>query len=422
MRLRAGFDVLDRAQRHPFLLGSLALHAALLAGLYLSGPYSLRQRQHAHDEPRMAAALDAGRRAQMQRHLQRLEALARELQVSAPTAAGAEPLQRAQALAERIEQAEQLARAGRLSALLGIGPAEALKRIQTEDASRRRALPPPDTAHALAHLEHRARSAAERMREQARRQATGHRLVSEAKGRRAGVQAGTAAGAARAGEGARGGATGGARGGGEPTASVGGVGEPQRIYDGAARVPVVDAPPLRLATGRSFGPGARYAKRIFLDRWNVVGPFAANGSRALMEVLGPELAVDLDALYQGKHGVVGWTAQHSATYPFVPEPREPDAIYYASTELRVERDTEVWLDVGVDDDAKLWLNDDLVWESGNGDKPWYRRPYYRLDEDLARYALVEQRIRVTLRAGRNTLLLKLYNGVDLTFFSVVVAR
>lgn len=425
MRLRAGFDALDGARRQPFLIGSLALHAAMLAGLYFSGPHSLRQQQQAHDASRIAAVLDAARRAQMQRHLQRLEALARELKLAPPTAADVEPLQRAQALAERIEQAEQVARAARLSRLLGIKPAEALQQIRAEDARRRRTLPPPDPAHALAHLEQRARGAAQRMRDQARQEAAGHRLASASAGKRTGAQQGGAAShlAAEGRAHARaGGRPGGGSGGGEPTASIGGVGEPQRIYDGATRSPSLDTAQLRLATGRSFGPGAHYANRVFLDRWSVVGPFAAQGSRALGDVLGPELAVDLDAIYQGKHGLVSWTAQHSATYPFVPEPREADAVYYASTELRMDRDTEAWLDVGVDDDAKLWLNDELVWESGNGDKPWYRRPYDRLDEALARYGLVEQRIPVTLRAGRNTLLLKLYNGVDLMFFSVVVAR
>ena len=40
----------------------------------------------------------------------------------------------------------------------------------------------------------------------------------------------------------------------------------------------------------------------------------------------------------------------------------------------------------------------------------------------ARYGLVENRVQVSLRAGRNTLLLKLYDVTQMMFFSVVVAR
>jgi hypothetical protein len=136
----------------------------------------------------------------------------------------------------------------------------------------------------------------------------------------------------------------------------------------------------------------------------------------------PELAVDLDAVYEGKGGeLVAWRYVSSPSYPVVPPQRSPDAVFYAYTELRVDRDMTIWVDLGVDDDAKMWINDELVWVSGNADKRWYRRPFYLLDEDLTRYGLVESRQRITLRAGSNTLLLKLYNGIDLMFISVVLA-
>jgi hypothetical protein len=106
----------------------------------------------------------------------------------------------------------------------------------------------------------------------------------------------------------------------------------------------------------------------------------------------------------------------------VPDPRHANAVYYAHTEVHSDREREVWLEIGADDDSKLWLNDELVWRSDpTHDKPWYRRPYHALHERLAQHNLVEARVLVRLRAGRNVLLLKLYNGVDLTFFSVVLA-
>jgi hypothetical protein len=86
----------------------------------------------------------------------------------------------------------------------------------------------------------------------------------------------------------------------------------------------------------------------------------------------------------------------------------------------MEEARDVWLDIGADDDSKLWLNDKLVWTSDGGDKPWYHVPYYNLQPEMARYGLVEGTRRVHLQAGRNTLLFKLYNGIDLMFFSVVL--
>ncbi len=90
--------------------------------------------------------------------------------------------------------------------------------------------------------------------------------------------------------------------------------------------------------------------------------------------------------------------------------------------MRVERDTVVWLDIGADDDSKLWVNDSLVWVSGDADKAWYQRPFTQLGVQIATYDLVEGRRRVVLHAGSNTLLFKLYNGIDLMFLSVVMTR
>jgi hypothetical protein len=79
------------------------------------------------------------------------------------------------------------------------------------------------------------------------------------------------------------------------------------------------------------------------------------------------------------------------------------------------------LEIGADDDSKLWLNDELVWVSDAlSDKPWYRQPFYQLDQEIGQLNFVEGRKLVRLRAGRNTLLFKLYNGIDLMFFSVVI--
>ena len=416
MKTRDGFDPIDWARRHPFVFGSLAVHLLLAAGLYFVGPYTLAKQQRKQDMARVGASLEAARREQIQRHLQKLEQLGKELGAEAPANAASSPLERAEDMTRRVEQAERQARAKEMARLLKITPEQALAKLRVEEVKRSKPLP-QDPAQALAQLERRMRDAAERRRERERREAEGVRVAQAHDGPRS-----AAGGSGPGGDTSGSGRGKGGRGGGEATNSIGGVGEPEREYGAMATAPVLDPARLRYAEARVFGPGAAYANRVYLDRWNVVGPFPANSSRALDQPLPPELAVDLDAVYEGKYGVVGWRAQQSPTYPFIPEPRDADALYYAYTEVRVDRDTDVWLDIGADDDSRLWLNDELVWASGNGDKPWYRRPFYRLDAELSQYGLVEGRVRVTLKAGRNTLLFKLYNGVDLMFFSVVIAR
>jgi hypothetical protein len=195
----------------------------------------------------------------------------------------------------------------------------------------------------------------------------------------------------------------------------------RRRYDRFAKPPPLDTADLHLASEtRSFGPGGPFTNRVYLNRWNVIGPFHAEDPRAINTVYPPEVAVDLDGVYPGKRGLVRWAPQQSSSYPFLPEPLAMNAIYYAATELRVDRDMDVWLDIGADDDTKLWLNDELVWFSAM-DKPWYHQWYRNMHTERANYAMVEGRVRVSLRAGRNRLLLKLYNVQSATFFGVVLA-
>ena len=90
---------------------------------------------------------------------------------------------------------------------------------------------------------------------------------------------------------------------------------------------------------------------------------------------------------------VGW--EPPKTWPYMPYETEPFTIHYAATEVHVDRDTEVWLDIGADDDTRLWLNDELVWASVNRMKPWYQTPYPDLPT-RATYGFVEGRVRVTV--------------------------
>ncbi|MBL8513509.1 MAG: hypothetical protein JNJ55_05925 [Betaproteobacteria bacterium] len=135
----------------------------------------------------------------------------------------------------------------------------------------------------------------------------------------------------------------------------------------------------------------------------------------------PEKGVDLDAVYSGKGGrALRWRYLKAASYPIVPEPFAENSVFYAVTDVFSDIDRDVWLDIGADDDTKLWVNDKLVWTHGTGTKPWYQQAFTRMHAELARYALVEATQRVHLRKGANRLMLKHYNGCCLTFFSVVL--
>lgn len=366
-------------------------------------------------------------------------------------------LERARRAAEALEARERAERAEELSRLLRIPADEARARVEAE--ARGQPAPPAEEAAALARWEERAREAAQRMQQRAERQRNGAPAEGRAPGeptvgasgtagaggdssagpREAGLGQGSGQGS---GPGASPGATAGtAPGSGSGPGAQAGAGQPtlganvpsldggttstdRRTYSSQAPVSAQAVAPGAVARARRVGREGAAANRIVLDRWYVVGPFHADSPQDLHQrVLPPELHVNLDAVYEGKERrLLRWRWSDQPAYPFVPQPRMEDAIYYAYTELVVDQSQDVWLDLGVDDDAKLWLNDALVWVSGPGTKPWYLKPYYNLHDSIANRALVEDSRRVRLQAGRNRLLLKLYNGIDLMFFSVVVRR
>lgn len=184
----------------------------------------------------------------------------------------------------------------------------------------------------------------------------------------------------------------------------------------------VDPATLRTGAGRVIGPGGAFATRVYLDSWYVIGPFPAEGPAPIDTVHPPEEDVDLDGVYRGRDGrTVTWHYASRGFYPFIPPNREERAVYYAYTELRLDKARDVWLDIAADDDSKLWLDGRQIWTGSPGDKPWFRPPYYLPDEQVASLALAEGHRRVHLARGTHRLLVKLFNDRDRAFFSVVLA-
>ena len=135
---------------------------------------------------------------------------------------------------------------------------------------------------------------------------------------------------------------------------------------------------------------------MYVTTWYTIGPFPNELRQHLHTKFPPETVVDLDASYPGKNGKrVKWTFVQSDEPSVVPADPEQYAIYYAFTEIYSDRDRNVWIAVGSDDKANVWINDLPVWISGDQLKGWRINEGYR---------------KVHLKKGRNRVLYRVENG------------
>jgi putative membrane-bound dehydrogenase-like protein len=141
---------------------------------------------------------------------------------------------------------------------------------------------------------------------------------------------------------------------------------------------------------------------LTFDSWLIAGPFENGPDRAGLErVLPPEKGIDLAATYDGKSGKVTWrTVRASAGNYFDLQAfhgaASPHSVSYVYRQIESPVDQEATILLGTDDGCKLWLNDRLVFTS-----------------HATRAAAPEQDVvKVTLRKGKNKILLKIDNGGD----------
>jgi hypothetical protein len=382
-------------------------------------------------------------------------------QPAAPAPSPQELLAQARELRDSILRIEQAAQAKKLAEVLKLPPEQALEKVkqQAAEAARRDAAQdakplqtPEQVDQALARYEQQARESLQRLQTQRAQEQQG--TPTQREGGSAGASSHQGQGAGPGGQVQPGGDNGPTRdplsgagsqgnaggqsgqggvqgaGGGAPGGTAGRADgrqssvqdtEPRR-YDGAQATEAINAKALRLGAGNTLGPGGVWANRVYVDRWYLIGPFPAPKPGSIHTVYPPEQWVDLDGVYLGKgQRVLRWQYVSSAAYPLVPPDYAEQAIYYGHTEITSDRDRKVWLALGADDDAKLWLNDQLVWTSGNQRKAWYTNGGVQsLKEDIQAFNLIEDRRLVQLRKGRNTLLFKLYNNPLDVFFSLVI--
>lgn len=186
----------------------------------------------------------------------------------------------------------------------------------------------------------------------------------------------------------------------------------------------------RLATfpGRTVGGTGPSAKWLFIDSWYILGPFDNTNRANIARKFPPETVVDLNASYPGKLDLpIKWEF-HQATQPCISPPLDgwfaavqkklsfagevdPSKhlqyiIYYAYTELKFDRDCDLWVAIGSDDFSRLWINEQPVWSSGKKLKAW------RIDEGMRK---------VHFNKGVNKVLFRVENANNITGFSLCVS-
>jgi len=143
----------------------------------------------------------------------------------------------------------------------------------------------------------------------------------------------------------------------------------------------------------------------FFRDWYVVGPFDAHNLKGFRTVYPPEKKVDLKAEYEGKGKKVAWKRFHvKEPGPSIGGPhvalvnlREPlgdaeDAVAYAYTEFTLPKAQSAEFRGAADDNFTVWVNG----------KKEFGFEEYRNGVRLDRH-----RFRVPLKAGKNTVLVKI---------------
>lgn len=412
-------------RKHPYAWSSVACHVLLLGCLLAAGRAQVGDAAAARMRMPPSPAMVHAREERLQRQIQAMERIKRMLDDTGTAGqaggmdaarppetderkrqAGVEPERKARALAAEIERILQQDRARELARILKIPEKAALEQLTSE---RR-----PARQLSIDELTQRANEALVFRQRERDRQRNGVKLGMPGGARQASNAVPDQPGA-----------------GGHSTRAVLGAGHDpdsthtvveHRNYGSETGTPRIDAARMRAGAGRILGAGGSYANRVYLDSWYMIGPFAGVGQESIDNGYAPEHIVDLDAVYPGMHGrALRWRYEQFSQYPLVPVGYTEGAVYYGYTEVDMDRARDVLISVGADDDAKLWVNDELVWQSGNQLKPWYRIHYRYLKGRIDTLNLNEVTRVVRLEKGRNRLLFKLYNGSGATFISVVLS-
>jgi hypothetical protein len=450
---RHTLTMLAQVRRYPFLSLSLMAHAALLGMLYV-GVYRVElDQQRSREQPRVEAGKRLMERARLEKRVHDMARIKSQLesgradkdddvQFSAQPRTLEELLKEARELSRKIDETERDARAERLAKLLHIPKQKALEKVaqmhKPEEPAGAELGKPADVAAKIEQLEAKAREALARRDRQRGQQQDGTRVAaseprsgSTARQGGPGRQVSSAPPGSgnfdgvsmssvlrtidafihsdRAGRGIEGNIV---------------AGNHDDVDRTIVRIPEVPAGAKVKGAGRIIGPGGPYADRVYVNRWYLIGPFDRKHGDAWLLPDPPEQAVILDAAYRGKDGrLLKWEYVDSANYPLVPPQPAEEAVYYGYTELMVDKEQDLTMWVGANDDAQLWLNDRLVWRGRNVAKgPFYREVNDTDNKHGRDFNFSEGKRVVHFRKGRNKLFFKLSNGLGSLFFSLVLTK
>jgi len=135
--------------------------------------------------------------------------------------------------------------------------------------------------------------------------------------------------------------------------------------------------------------------------WWLVGPFDAPQKTGFATVFEPESKVDLEAKYRGQGGAeIAWKRHREADTLGQLDLNKQlgatrEAVGYAYTEIEVPREQAAQVRCGADDNCSVWLNGQKVF----GRDQWLNGT--RFDRFITP---------IQLKAGRNTLLVKICQG------------
>jgi hypothetical protein len=135
----------------------------------------------------------------------------------------------------------------------------------------------------------------------------------------------------------------------------------------------------------------------FLTQYSVIGPFDNRAGRGLEAVYPPEKEIQLGAKYDGQVGPVNWNPLQSVgDYGMVDIAKQvknyKGSVMYLLTGFESPNARRVELRLGTDNAWKLWVNGQLLFT---------RNEYHR------GMAIDQYRIPVTMKAGKNVILLKI---------------
>jgi hypothetical protein len=460
----------ELCKRYIFTAVSLALHAALIALCYYFGSYRIERLQQ---QDLVRAGAELSKQSSIEKRVQDMKQISDLLERSgradgsADTAeyqtsfsatslpkTPAELLEQARQLSESIAEVEMRLKADELARIEGISKDQARKQLEATAPKLTQTSAPAAGAKPEQQAKEIEQLAARALGSLMQRQQDLHRRVNGIAVRSSETTSGNAYGRGRHADAVRSGASGEQASDGPLSTDPGSndslaierIGKfinrdlalPQHVSGryrrghetifnpGVGQIPLIDAGAMNKGVGRMLGGGGEFANRVYVNSWYLIGPFEGKHGSGLFSNYRypPEDGVVLDAAYSGKDNrVVKWRYFNADSYPLVPPDFAEDAVYYGYTELMLDRQQDLTMWIGADDDAQVWLNDEQVWRGGNINKMSLWRALYDTQNTYARdFNMTEGKRRVRLKKGRNKVFFKLANGPLRMYFSLVLTK